>query len=89
MDIDFIIYFLFLLLITFIIDCTDDGIILIIFGLFFGAVFANTQITTPLFYSNSDFLGFGYVFNLYWLALSLLSIGKSMYIAKEKGIIKG
>ena len=88
MDIDFIIFFVFIFITALFVDMTDDGIMLIVYALFFGAIFANTQSTTPIFFSNAAYLGFGTIFNTFWLALCIMSFAKSMFIANNKGLLK-
>lgn len=88
MDINFIIFFIFLIIIIEYISSLEDGLMLIILGLFMSAIFANTQSPTPLFFLNSDYLGFGQLFNIFWLMLALVCIIKSYFIAKDKGLFQ-
>lgn len=88
MDINFIIFFIFLLVIIEYISYLEDGMMLILFALFMAAIFANTQSENPLFFSNSAYLGFGQVFNVFWLMLVLICLSKSFLIAKDKGLFK-
>lgn len=88
MDINFIIFFIFLLIVIEYISCLEDGMMLIIVGFFMAAIFANTQSASPLFFSNSAYLGFGELFNTFWLMLVVVCLVKSFYIAKDKGLFK-
>jgi len=89
MDINFIIFFLFLLLIVEYISYTEDGMTLIIMGFFIAAIFANTQSASPLFFSNSDYLGWGKLFNFFWLVFIFICFVKSYVLAKSKGLFGG
>jgi len=89
MDIDFIIFFLFLLLVVEYISYTEDGMMLIIIGFFITAIFTNTQSSSPLFFANSDYLGWGQLFNFFWLVLIFICFVKSYVLAKSKGLIGG
>ena len=88
MDLNFIIFFVFLLIIIEYISCTEDGMMLIILALFMAAIFANTQTASPLFFSNDDYLGFGKLFNMFWLMLTIVCLVQSFFIAKSKGLFK-
>lgn len=89
MDINFIIFFIFLLFVVEYISCVEDGMMLILIGFFMAAIFANTQSTDPIFFANSDYLGWGQLFNTFWLVLVLVCLVKSMFIAKQNGLLKG
>lgn len=88
MDIDFIIFFVFIFITALFVEITDDGILLIVYAIFFAAIFANTQGASPLFFDNAAYLGFGMVFNTFWLALCIMSFAKSMFIANNRGLLK-
>lgn len=89
MDINFIIFFIFLLIIIEYISCLEDGMMLIIVSLFMAAIFANTQSLSPIFFSDSAYLGFGSLFNTFWLMLCIICLVKSFFIAKSQGLLKG
>lgn len=89
MDINFIVFFIFLLIIIEYISYLEDGMMLIIVGLFMAAIFANTQTSSPLFFTNSEYLGFGQLFNTFWLMLVIVCFVKSFFIAKSQGLLKG
>ena len=89
MDINFIIFFLFLLFIIEYISCVEDGMMLIIIAFFIAAIFANTQSSSPLFFANTDYLGWGKLFNFFWLVLVFICLVKSYFIAKSQGLLKG
>lgn len=61
---------------------------LIVFGLFILAIFANTQSSSPLFFANSAYLGWGQLFNIFWLVLVIICVVKSMFIARSNGLLK-
>ncbi len=71
------------------ISALEDGMMLILIGFFMAAIFANTQSSSPLFFANSDYLGWGQLFNTFWLALVVVCLVKSMYIAKQNGLLRG
>lgn len=84
MDINFIIFFIFLIFILCIIDHITNGMTLIVFAFFMVAIFANTQSDTPIFFSNTAYLGWGQLFNMFWLILAILCIVKSYVLVKGK-----
>ena len=86
MDINFIIFFIFLLIIIEYISCLKDGMMLIVVGFFMAAIFANTQTASPLFFTNAEYLGFGQLFNTFWLILAVICFVKSFVEAKEHGL---
>lgn len=88
MDINFMIFFVFLILVTFIISEMTEGMTLIIFAFFMIAIFTNTQSSTPIFFSNTEYAGWGILFNMFWLMLAVMCIVKSYLSGKEKGLFK-
>ena len=88
MDINFILFFVFLLLVILILEETEDGLMMIIYGLFFVAIFANTQSASPVFFADSDLLGWGQLFNIFWLVLAIICFVKSYVTAKDKGLFR-
>ncbi len=88
MDINFIIFFLFLIIIIYVISEMEDGMMLIVFGLFMAGIFANTQTEAPLFFTNAAYLGFGQLFNTFWIILTIICFLKSFFIAKDMGLLK-
>jgi len=88
MDTNFIIFFIFLIIILEYITYINDGMQHLIFGMFMAAIFANTQSASPLFFANSDYLGFGRLFNTFWLILAFICFVQSYTIAKDQGIFK-
>jgi len=90
MDVNFIIFFIFLLIIIEYISVLEDGMMLIIVGLFMAAIFANTLSSDPIFFANSAYLGWGQLFNTFWLLLVFICIVKSYFVGKDKwGIFGG
>jgi len=88
MDINFILFFIFLLIIVEYISCTKDGLMLIVLGFFMAAIFANTQSTSPIFFENSAYLGWGKLFNYFWLILVFICFVESYFVAKAEGLFK-
>ena len=90
MDINFIIFFLFLVLAIYLVSEMElDGMMYLIFGIIFSLIFANTQTATPLFFTNDSYLGAGRFFNIFWLMLGIICYVKSYYAAKDRGIFRG
>lgn len=89
MDTDFMVFFVFIILILYVLaEMISDGWTYLIFALFFAAIFANTQSASPIFFSNDAYLGFGRLFNVFWLMLTVLCIIKSINAGRELGIFK-
>ncbi len=86
MDLNFILFFIFVLIIILILEHTQDGAMLLVYGLFFLAIFSNTQSESPIFFANEAYLGWGQLFNMFWIVLVIVSIVKSMFIAKDRGL---
>jgi hypothetical protein len=88
MDVNFIIFFVFLLIVIEYIAQLEDGHMLIIFGFFMLAIFANTQSASPIFFLSSDYAGWGRLFNVFWIILALICFVKSYVSAKNHGLFK-
>ena len=88
MDINFIIFFIFLLIVIEYLSCLEDGMMLIILGFFIEAIFVNTQSSIPIFFANSAYLGWGQLFNSFWLVLGLICFIRSYFVAQEKGLFQ-
>lgn len=83
MDLNFIIFFIFLIIVIYLIEITDITYLLLVYALMFAGIFANTQSATPLFFSNTDYLGWGRFFNVFWLMLTVICMVKSFYTYKH------
>jgi hypothetical protein len=68
------------------ITIAEEGIMLIIVAFFMLAIFINTQSASPIFFSNDDYLGWGKLFNMFWLVLVLLCFVKSYFAGINAGL---
>lgn len=87
MDTNFILFFIFIIIIIEYISYLEDGMMLIVMALFFAAIFVNTLSSTPIFFANSAYEGWGQLFNTFWLILVFVSIVKSIFVAKNHGLL--
>ena len=87
MDTNFILFFIFLLIVIEYISYLEDGMMLIVMAFFFAAIFANTLSSTPIFFSNSSYEGWGQLFNTFWIILAFVCVVKSIYLAKSNGLL--
>lgn len=88
MDVNFIIFFIFLIIVLCIIDEITNGMTLIIFAFFMIAIFSNTQSDSPIFFANSAYLGWGQLFNMLWLVLAIICVVKSYVLVNGKSELK-